>query len=121
MKKIFLLVFGFIFLGLGSIGLFLPILPTTPFILVSSICFASSSKKMSEWLEKNPYFRSYIENYRTNNGIPYYVKKRSIISLWTGLTLSMILTKKLMITVILTLIGIGVSIHILTMKTKEEV
>lgn len=65
MKKIILLIFGFIFLALGSAGVILPILPTTPFILISSICFASSSKKMSLWIENNRYFGPLIENYRT--------------------------------------------------------
>lgn len=120
MKKILLLIIGFIFLGLGGIGIFIPVLPTTPFVIVSSLCFASSSKKMSVWLEKNPYFGSYIENYRTNQGVPYRIKKRSIMILWLGLTISMAVTQNALVSGILVVIGIGVTMHLISLKTKEE-
>lgn len=120
MKKILLLIIGFVFLGLGFIGVVLPVLPTTPFVIVASICFASSSEKMLKWLEKNPYLGSYILNYRTNQGVPLDVKKRSIIILWLGLFLSMALTRNIIVSAILIVIGSCVTMHLKSLKTKED-
>ncbi len=110
---------GFISLSLGTVGIFLPVLPTTPFLLLAAGCFSAGSPKMEAMLMKNRYFGSYIENYRYKTGVPRKAKTHAVLFLWGGLVISMILIKTLVMTGILIIIGIGVTIHINRLKTKE--
>ena len=120
MKKAIKLIFGFIFLGLGSLGIALPILPTTPFILLAGACFASADERVYNWLCKTKYFGDYIENYRNKTGVPRHVKVHSLMFLWTGLFLSAVLVRNIYMTLGLAAIGVGVSIHILSLSDKKE-
>ncbi len=61
---------GLICLVLGTIGMVLPILPTTPFLLASAACFCKSSPRMYNWLLNNKYFGEYIKNYKEGKGLP---------------------------------------------------
>jgi uncharacterized membrane protein YbaN (DUF454 family) len=118
-KNLIFFVLGFICLGLGAFGVAVPVLPTTPFVLLAAICFSIANKKTYEWLKKNPVFGPYIENYRTRQGIKMPLKIGSIAFLWAGLIISMILVKATLVYVVLGLVGIGVSTHILLIKTKR--
>lgn len=118
MKKVILLIIGIIALILGTLGIFLPVLPTTPFILLSAGCFSVSSPRMARMLRKSKYFGSYIENYENKTGIPRKVKFKSILYLWVGLLISMWLIQKLVIILVLLGIGIGVTLHILALKQR---
>jgi uncharacterized membrane protein YbaN (DUF454 family) len=120
LKKIFLIFIGLIALIFGTVGIILPVLPTTPFILLAAGCFSASSVRLATMLRRNRYFGSYIENYQNKLGIPRRIKYRSIIFLWTGLIISMIITKILFVSIILMLIGIGVTLHLSSLKIKEE-
>ena len=111
---------GFIFLALGAIGIFIPVLPTTPFVLLSAACFSSSSKKLNEWLLRSRLFGPFIENYSTGQGISVSRKIASLVFLWTGLIISMVIVRTIWIYIILGVVGIGVTIHILTIKDKKE-
>lgn len=117
-KKILLIVIGFLVLALGFIGIFFPVLPTTPFVLLAAACFSASSPKLASSLKKNKYFGSYIENYENKTGVPKKIIYRTLIFLWTGLILSIILIGSLIMLIVLILIGIGVSIHLLSLKRK---
>lgn len=59
---------GFVFLGLGAIGVFLPVWPTTPFVLLSVACF-SSSPRIKAWILRNKFFREHVENYENRTGL----------------------------------------------------
>jgi len=120
LKQILLLLAGFLCLGFGSVGVVLPGLPTTPFVLLAAACFSASNEKMARWLEKNRVFGPYIENYRTRAGIPLWLKCASIASLWTGLITSMVLTQAVWAYILLGIIGIGVTVHLLMIKTKKK-
>ncbi|MBT8053798.1 MAG: YbaN family protein [Xanthomonadales bacterium] len=65
---------GFVFLGLGALGVVLPLLPTTPFILLSAACFARSSEKWHRWLLANETFGPMIRNWEENRCISCRVK-----------------------------------------------
>jgi len=69
-----LIISGTIFLGFGIIGIFLPILPTTPFLLLAAACYARSSKRFYNWLMNNRWFGNYIKNYRDGRGVPLKFK-----------------------------------------------
>lgn len=118
-KNIILMTVGLISLLLGAIGIFLPILPTTPFVLLSAGCFSISSPRLSAMLMKSKYFGSYIENYRYKTGVPLKVKRRAIIFLWIGLSISMSLIKTPLVISILIIVGICVTTHLSTLKTRK--
>ena len=117
-KSVILVILGFVFLLLGAIGIVLPVLPTTPFVLLSAVCFSSSSKKYNDMLLRNRVFGPYIENYRTGQGISIKRKAVSIVFLWTGLIISMVIVGTIFIYIVLGLVGIGVTVHLLMIKTK---
>ncbi|MDF2587520.1 MAG: hypothetical protein K0S41_1361 [Anaerocolumna sp.] len=120
LKNIVLIIIGIFSLSLGAVGIFLPVLPTTPFVLLSAGCFSISSPKLADSLMKSKYFGSYIENYRYKTGVPRSAKIRAIVFLWTGLFISMLLIKKVMIIGILIIIGTLVTIHLSKLKTREK-
>lgn len=119
-KKTLLIVAGVVSLTLGGIGVFLPLLPTTPFVLLAAGCFAGSSPAMHRWLCRSRFFGEYIENYRTNAGVSKSIKIRAIVFLWAGLALSAAAVHKPLVRVILAVVGICVSTHLLMMKAKDE-
>lgn len=112
-----LIFLGSLFLGLGILGIFLPLLPTTPFLLLAAACFARSSKKLYEWLLNNRWFGSYIRNYREGKGIPLKVKIVSLALLWMAIVYSTVFVASgFLVRFILVLIAICVTIHILSFK-----
>ena len=118
-KKPILIFLGFLFLGFGSLGVILPVMPTTPFVLLAALCFSTSSKKFYDWLRCNRIFGPYIENYRTKQGISIWHKIASVIFLWTGLIISMAIVQTVWIYIVLGIVGVGVTIHLLLIKTKK--
>ncbi|MHB8128197.1 MAG: YbaN family protein [Mobilitalea sp.] len=119
LKKIFLILLGFTALLFGALGIFLPILPTTPFILLSAGCFSASSPKLSSLLQRNKYFGSYIENHNNKTGVPRKVKICSILYLWISLVISMLIINTMIMFIILTLVGTGVTVHLASLKNRE--
>jgi len=118
-KNVILTALGFIFLALGAVGVAIPVMPTTPFVLLAAICFSTGNKKLAAWLEKNRIFGPYIENYRAGTGIDLRLKIASIAFLWIGLTISMLIVQILWVILLLVAVGIGVTIHLLMIKTKR--
>ena len=115
-----LIVAGTVFLGIGIIGIFLPLLPTTPFILLAASCYARSSKRLYDWLLNNRWFGNYVKNYREGKGIPRRVKILSVSFLWIVIGYSVLfVVNAFSIRIILFLIALGVTIHILSIKTLK--
>ena len=105
----------------GILGIFVPILPTTPFLLLAAACYTRSSQKMYNWLLDNRFFGSYIKNYIQGNGIPLKVKVFTVILLWITIGLSAwFTTQEIAIRVILILVAIGVTAHLILIKTIEK-
>ena len=118
-KKLFLALFGFVTLLLGVAGIIVPLLPTTPLVLLSAACFSSSNKKLEAWLLRSRLFGPFIENYRTGQGISKLRKIASIIFLWVGLVSSMVIMRTVWIFVLLCIVGICVTTHLVMIKTKK--
>jgi uncharacterized membrane protein YbaN (DUF454 family) len=78
-RKNILKVFGFIFVGIGFTGIFIPVLPTTPFLIVAAACFARSSKRWHEWLLSNKYFGPILMDWREKRCIKRAVKTYVIL------------------------------------------
>jgi uncharacterized membrane protein YbaN (DUF454 family) len=116
--KWILITTGTIFVGLRILGIFIPILPTTPFLLLAAACYARSSKKFYDWLINNKLIGTYIKNYREGKGFPLKVKVFTISLLWITILFSVFFILHISwIKIILIIIAIGVTIHILTIKT----
>ena len=116
-----LIIAGTFFVGLGIIGIFLPLLPTTPFLLLAAACYARSSKRFYNRLLNNKWFGNYIKNYRERKGVPLKAKVLSISFLWIVIGYSAIfVVNAFAARVILLLIAFGVTIHILYIKTLKQ-
>ncbi len=112
---------GTIFVGLGTLGIFLPILPTTPFLLLAAACYARSSKRFYDRLINNKWFGAYIKNYREGKGIPLKVKVYTISLLWITILFSAFFFISIFwIRVVLILIAVGVTVHVLIIKTYRQ-
>jgi len=121
MKKKIYIILGIISTGLGIIGAFLPIMPTTPFLLLASIFFARSSEKLNRFLLTNPLLGEYLTNYLEHRSLPLSSKIKSISLLWCGLLATMIFTNiPFYVIIILIFVGIGVSLHIGLLGRKRK-
>ena len=120
-KKTVILVIGFICLALGILGIVVPLLPTTPFLLLAAACFVRASDRLYQWLINHKLFGLYIRNYREYKAIPLKMKISSIALLWITLIFSILyVVDSTAMKIILALIGIGVTIHILHYKTLRK-
>jgi uncharacterized membrane protein YbaN (DUF454 family) len=72
---------GFVFLGTAILGVFLPLLPTTPFVLLAAACFARSSEKWHQWMLRNKTFGPMIRDWEQNRCIPCRIKLVAVISM----------------------------------------
>jgi uncharacterized membrane protein YbaN (DUF454 family) len=118
LRKVFLITLGSIFLGLGILGIFLPLLPTTPFLLLTTACYAKSSKRLLRKLLANRLVGKYITEYQQNKGIRKSIKIYVLSLLWTTIILSIIFfADAIWLKILLGCVAVGVTIHISTFKT----
>ena len=116
-----LIISGTIFVGLGVIGIFLPVLPTTPFLLAAAWCYARSSERYYNWLISNKRFGKYIKDYREGKGIPVRAKITAITLLWLTISLSIIfIVFNLYFRIIMLITAVVVSIYIASIKPKMK-
>ena len=118
--RIILVTAGTLFVGLGILGIFMPVLPTTPFLLLAAVCYARSSQRFYDWLLTNKWFGDYIRNYLQGKGISLRVKILTIALLWLTIICSVTFAvHDLLVRIILILIAVGVTIHILSVRTLK--
>jgi len=118
--RVLLISLGIFFIGLGFIGIFIPILPTTPFVILSAALFAKSSDRFYRWLVGNRLFGRYIKNYREGRGVPLRVKIVAILLLWITISLSIIFGVEILwVRILLILIATGVTVHISMIKKSR--
>ncbi|HRP02174.1 MAG TPA: YbaN family protein [Candidatus Kapabacteria bacterium] len=120
LKRAIYLILGFVFVSLGIIGAFLPIMPTTIFLILATWFFMRSSEKYYIWLTSNKYFGKLIKNYYTFRGIEAKARTKSLIILWITLLVPMIFLKIWWATLISICVGIGVTWHLFALKTLTE-
>lgn len=120
MKVLFNIV-GSIALALAIIGIFLPLLPTTPFLLLASACYLRGSVRMHRWLSDNRLLGPYIKAMENRSGIPRSTKVLVLILLWASMSYSIYIVPLFPIKVLLALIGLGVSAYLLfRIKTLKK-
>ncbi|HPG40027.1 MAG TPA: YbaN family protein [bacterium] len=116
--RILLLVLGTLFVALGSLGLFLPVLPTTPFLLLAAACYARGSVRLYNWLLTNRWFGHYIRNYREGKGISLRHKVTALLLLWVGIGSTVcFFIHYWWLKVMLLIIAAAVTLHIVRIKT----
>ena len=118
--KYLLIILGSICLALGVIGIFLPLLPTTPFLLLSVALYFRSSEKLYQWLIRQKYLGTYIRNFREHKAIPLHAKIISVSMVWITLTYCAIaIIEPIWLKALFFLLAIGVTWHILSYKTLK--
>jgi uncharacterized membrane protein YbaN (DUF454 family) len=121
LKRSLYLVFGTVFLILGGVGIFLPILPTTPFLLLSAACYYKSSKRMHYWMLNNRWFGNYLRNYAEGKGISLRAKLFTVSLLWLLIIYSVFFVlSNLIVQIVLFSIAVGVTIHLIKLPTLKE-
>lgn len=81
---------GLIFLAIAVLGAILPVLPTTPWVLLAAGCFAKSSPRLHRWLKRSPYFGHMIRDWETHRGIRWRVKLLAVGMIVTVIGLTVI-------------------------------
>src|SRR5699024_7209064 len=117
---ILLIIIGSISLLTGTLGIILPVLPTTPFLLLSLACFIRSSNKLYTFILNNRYLAPYVKDYMNGNGIPKKAKIRAILLIWItiGFSIIFIINKTILRLFLLSIASI-VSIYIWTRQTSN--
>ena len=110
--KLLLNIAGVLSLLLAILGLFLPLLPTTPFLLLASACFARGSDRLHGWLLNHRVFGVYLRNYEAGNGIPLRAKIVASVMMWSSLVVAMVRFEHLGLRIALVLIGCSVSLYL---------
>lgn len=118
--KYLLIILGSICMALGVIGIFLPLLPTTPFLLLSAALYVRSSDKLYQWLIHQKYLGEYIRNFREHKAIPLRAKIISITMVWITLTYcALAIADEVWLKAIFLVLAICVTWHILSYKTLK--
>ncbi len=121
LKRWLFIIAGTIAIGIGVIGIIVPVLPTTPFLLLAAICYMRGSQRLYNALLCNRFIGSYVRNYLEGRGMSLKMKIWSLSLLWVAIVCTAALaTDSLIIRIILAVVLIGVTIHILTVKTCKE-
>ena len=118
--RLFFLICGIISLVLGILGIFLPILPTTPFLLLSSALFLKSSKRLYLWLIHHRFLGNYVYHYMRFKAIRLSTKVLSLSLLWVTITISIIIVQSLYLQAGLIIVAFGVTWHLLCLKTLTD-
>lgn len=118
--KVLLNIIGSISLILGVLGIFLPLLPATPFLLLASACYLRGSDRLHSWLMNNRVLGTYIRNIQQRRGIPLRAKLITVGILWLSLLYSIYRIDILPLQLMLCFIGVTSSVFILRMKTLKE-
>jgi uncharacterized membrane protein YbaN (DUF454 family) len=111
---------GSVCVGLGVLGIFLPVLPTTPFLLLAAYCYGRSSKRFYHWLVNSSWVGDTIRNYQSGYGIPLKQKALTLTLLWLtmGSTIGF-MTFAWWLKVVLVVVATSVTIHLVRMKTWQ--
>jgi uncharacterized membrane protein YbaN (DUF454 family) len=120
LKRYLLIALGTICLAIGIVGIFTPILPTTPFLLLAAACYMRSSARFHRWLMNNRVFGGYIRNYTEGRGIPLKLKLFTIALLWVTIGISIWLVANMIVTAVLLVVAVGVTLHIAFIRARKD-
>lgn len=113
---------GVLCVALGLVGVFVPLLPTTPFLLLAAACFVRSSERLHRWLLENRLLGEPVRRYRNREGMPLSSKVATLALLWGTLSLSAwvaVPPGRWWLHLLLLSVGAGVTTHILRIRTRR--
>jgi len=117
-RKVLLATAGVISVALGTVGIVVPLLPTTPFFLLAAACFVRSSDGLYQWLINHRLFGSYIRNYREHRAVTWQTKLATLALLWVAIGYSgFVIVDSWIVRSILLVIAIAVTVHVLSLNT----
>ncbi|MBK6563160.1 MAG: YbaN family protein [Dehalococcoidia bacterium] len=108
---------GSLLVGVGVLGIFLPLLPSTVFFLMAAACYGKSSPSAYHWLTTNRWFGSHLRDYKEERGATVGAKVMSIGSLWLGIGVTEVLIDNTWLRLTLLAVALGVSAHLMLLKT----
>jgi uncharacterized membrane protein YbaN (DUF454 family) len=112
---------GLVCVGFGVAGIFVPLLPTTPFLLLAAACFLRSSDRFYRWLTTNRWVGDHVRNYMEHRATTLPTKIGSITMLWCALvSAGALFTQSWVVRSLLSLIGVGVTAHLVTLRTVPQ-
>jgi len=115
-----LLACGWLSLGIGAIGLFVPVLPTAPFVLLAAACFLRSSERLHRWLVSHPTFGCHVEDYLAGRGLQARTKAVALATLWLStLASAYFFVPLLAVDLLLITIAAAVSVYLLRLPTCQ--
>ncbi|MDB1126158.1 YbaN family protein [Vibrio algarum] len=121
LKKWLLITVGWLATGLGFLGVFLPILPTVPFILLAMLCFSKSSPRFQIWLQNNQYLGSTVTRIKLNQGLTVREKQKILIYSWLSIVTTIVfLLERIELQVLLSIILVIETWFILRYKTCQS-
>ncbi|MFC4404836.1 YbaN family protein [Gracilibacillus xinjiangensis] len=121
-SQIVWMVGGLLSLAVGIVGVILPILPTTPLVILAAFCFGKSSPKLHNWIITNRYFGHYIADYQKGYGVPLRIKLFAILIVWTSVLFTLLIIPLFLVKIFMLIVAISVTIFILTsplLKSKN--
>ena len=116
--KYFYIILGTLSMTVGIIGIFLPVLPTTPLLLLTAWCYYRGSDRLYDWLMSHPYFGRHIRDFRENKIIPRKVKAYTLALLWASLLFCAYILPPLWLKCLMIAIAVGVTWHILSYRSE---
>ena len=120
-SRILFFLAGSLSLGLGALGVVLPVLPTTPFVLLAAFCFARSSPRAHAWMLGNRVFGPPLRDYLAGRGIPWRIKAGALVFLWAAIGVSIVVfVPFLWVRILLGLIAIAVTVHVVMIKNRKR-
>jgi uncharacterized membrane protein YbaN (DUF454 family) len=112
---------GWVSLGTGVLGMFLPVLPTTCFLLLAAWCFGKSSPRWARWMYENRLFGKYLKDYREGRGIPLGVKIGSLSILWASIMGTVLFAvSATWLRLLLLGIAVAVTVHLVTLRNTPR-
>ena len=119
--RILYLILGFLSLAIGVIGIFLPLIPTTPLLLLAAFCFSRSSKRFEVWLENTKIYKLYVADFRQTGTIAKARKKKILISIYILMAISIYFAPLIFIKVLLFALTIFMTYYLFkVIPDKEE-
>lgn len=118
-KRVVLFAVGSVFLAAGLVGIVVPVLPTTPFLILTAACYARSSLRCHRWLVTNRVFGRYLNDYLCGRGVSWRVRAGALVFLWTMIALSVVFfVDSTWLRVLLLVIAVGVTVHVSLLKGR---
>lgn len=112
---------GTVALGLGIVGLFLPLLPTTPFVLLAAACYARGSERFHQWLLANRTFGPMVREWEDHRSLPYRTKITAIVLMSLTMAISIVVfVRPVWLKVVLALFGVGLAIWMYRIPSRDR-